>query len=141
MPDDVLLNETAIIERCMTRAREEYAKQPATFEADSTRQDAAILNIQRGCQAAIDLGHHLIRRERLGLPQGSRELFALPAREGRIDPALAGSLQRMAGFGNIAVHDCLTVHLPTLVVIIAERLNDLLAFSQTLLRQEGAFSS
>ena len=44
-----------------------------------TRQDAAILNIQRACEAALDMGQHLIRRERLGIPQSARDVFALLA--------------------------------------------------------------
>ncbi|WP_174999372.1 hypothetical protein [Rugamonas aquatica] len=53
MADDVILNKAATIERCVARAREEYLKNPATFGADHTRQDAAILNIQRACEAAL----------------------------------------------------------------------------------------
>lgn len=59
MADDVLLNKAATIERCVARAREEYARDPATFARDYTRQDAAILNIQRACEAALDMGQHL----------------------------------------------------------------------------------
>ena len=75
MADDVLLNKAAIIERCVTRAREEYDSDPASFASDFTRQDAAILNIQRACEAALDMGQHLVRRERLGLTK--------PAAQGR----------------------------------------------------------
>jgi uncharacterized protein YutE (UPF0331/DUF86 family) len=79
MADDVLLNKAATIERCVARAREEYASDPDTFATNFTRQDAAILNIQRACEAALDMGHHIIRRDNLGLPQSSRDVFALLA--------------------------------------------------------------
>ena len=69
LPDDVLINKAATIERCIHRAREEYHKDPATFATDYTRQDAAILNIQRACEAALDIGQHLIRKHKLGVPQ------------------------------------------------------------------------
>ena len=62
MVDDVLINKAATIERCVRRAREEYAADPASFATNFTRQDAAILNIQRACEAALDMGQHLIRR-------------------------------------------------------------------------------
>ena len=32
MADDVLINKAATIERCVKRAREEYARDPATFD-------------------------------------------------------------------------------------------------------------
>ena len=82
MADDVLLNKAATIERCVARAREEYAKNPATFAEDLTRQDAAILNIQRACEAALDMAQHLIRRDRLGIPQSARDAFELLGRAG-----------------------------------------------------------
>ncbi len=47
MSDDVLTFKAASIERSVSRARDEYEKEPDTFGADITRQDAAIFNIQR----------------------------------------------------------------------------------------------
>lgn len=64
-----------------------------------------MLNIQRACEAALDMGQHLIRREKLGLPQSSRDVFALLARAGWIEAKLAGSLQKMVGFRNLALHE------------------------------------
>ena len=60
MADDVLINKAATIERCVARAREEYAADPEGFAHNFTRQDAAILNIQRACEAALDMGLHTI---------------------------------------------------------------------------------
>lgn len=37
MADDVLINKAASIERCVKRAREEYARDPATFATDLSR--------------------------------------------------------------------------------------------------------
>lgn len=93
MADDVLMNKAATIERCIARAREEYAKDPLTFAVDFTRQDAAILNIQRACEAALDMGQHLIRRERLGLPQSARDIFTILAQSAWIDATLADALK------------------------------------------------
>ena len=49
LPGDVLLKKVATIERRVARAREEYQSDPASFAVNFTRQDAAILNIQRAC--------------------------------------------------------------------------------------------
>ncbi len=137
MLDDVLINKAATIERCVARAREEYARDPATFATDVTRQDAAILNIQRACEAALDMGQHLIRRERLGVPQSARDVFALLARSGWIDTNLADSLKRMVGFRNIAVHDYQALQLPITVRIIVQHLDEFLHYSQTILRGDA----
>jgi hypothetical protein len=77
VPDDVLLNKATTIERCVSRSSEEYKKDPATFATDFTCQGAAILNIQRSCEAALDMGQHLIRKNKLSLLKRSRAVFTL----------------------------------------------------------------
>ena len=137
MADDVLINKAATIERCVARAREEYFSDPATFASNFTRQDAAILNIQRACEAALDMGQHLIRRERLGVPQSARDVFALLAQAGRIELPLAQGLQRMVGFRNIAVHDYKALQLPITVAIIEKHLDEFLQYSKALLQRDA----
>lgn len=138
MTDDVLINKAATIERCVARAREEYASNPASFATDFTRQDAAILNIQRACEAALDMGQHLIRREKLGVPQSARDVFALLAQGGWIDADLADHLKRMVGFRNIAVHDYQVLQLPITVSIITMHLDEFLQYSRALLLRDAA---
>ena len=140
MADDVLINKAASIERCVARAREEYDQNPATFGTDFTRQDAAILNIQRACEAAMDMGQHLIRRERLGVPQSARDVFVLLAQGGWLAPALADSLKRMVGFRNIAVHDDQSLQLPITVSIIENHLDDFRRYSQALLLRDAGLA-
>ena len=138
MADDVLLNKAATIERCVGRAREEYTADPKTFATNFTRQDAAILNIQRACEAALDMGHHIIRRESLGLPQSSRDVFALLVSAHWLEPELAQAMKHMVGFRNIAVHEYQTLQLPITVNIIQSHLDEFLAYSrQMLLKDQG----
>lgn len=118
------------------RAREEYDKDADTFATDFTRQDAAILNIQRACEAALDMGQHLVRREKLGVPQSARDVFTLLAQAGWIETALADDLKRMVGFRNIAVHDYQTMQLPITIRIITFHLDEFLRYSQALLKQD-----
>ena len=136
MVDDVVLNKAATIERCFARAREEYAAAGETFSTNFSRQDAAILNIQRACEAALDLGHHLIRRERLGVPQSARNVFDLLTLSGWIEKPLAEALKKMVGYRNIAVHDYQSLLLPITVNIIADHLGEFLQFTSALLNKE-----
>lgn len=141
MADDVLINKAATIERCVKRAREEYARDCSSFAADYTRQDAAILNIQRACEAALDMGQHVIRRERLGVPQSARDVFTLLAGGGWIEPQLADSMRRMVGFRNIAVHDYQSLQIPITVAIIENHLDDFLSYSRSVLLRDAAISA
>jgi uncharacterized protein YutE (UPF0331/DUF86 family) len=137
MVDDVLLNKAAIIERCVARAREEYAKDPVGFASDFTPQDAAILNIHRACEAALDMGQYLIRRERLGVPQSARDVFALLAASDWIDAASAEKLKKMVGFRNIAVHQYQALLVSITIAVITQHLDDLLDFGSAVLQRDG----
>lgn len=140
MADDVLINKAATIERCVARAREEYAAAGAGFASNFTRQDAAVLNIQRACEAALDMGQHLVRRERLGVPQSARDVFALMAQAGWIAVPLAEALKAMVGYRNIAVHDYQHLLLPITVKVITGHLDEFLQFSAAVLKRDGSGS-
>jgi uncharacterized protein YutE (UPF0331/DUF86 family) len=135
MVDDVLLNKTATIERCVARVREEYAAAGANFATNHTHQDAAVLNLQRACEAALDVAQHLIRRHKLGLPQSARDVFDVLAKAGWIELDLAESMKKMVGFRNIAVHDYQTLLLPITVNIINQHLDEFLWLTATLLKK------
>jgi uncharacterized protein YutE (UPF0331/DUF86 family) len=134
MADDILANKAAVIERCIKRVREEYQRAGDQFATDYTRQDAAVLNIQRACEACIDMGQHLIRKQRLGVTQSTRDVFTLLAQAKIIDESLADNLKHMVGFRNIAVHDYQTLLLPILESIITKHLDDFLGFSSKVLQ-------
>lgn len=138
MADDVVVNQAATIERCVARAHEEYGYNPATFASDFTTHDAAVMNVQRACEAALDLGQHLIRRERLGVPQSARDVFDLLARGDWIDADLAEALKRMVAFRNIAAHDYRSLLLAITVNVITLHLDDFLRFTQAVLKRDGA---
>jgi uncharacterized protein YutE (UPF0331/DUF86 family) len=138
MADDVLLNKAATIERCVARAREEYEANPAEFAINFTRQDAAILNIQRACEAALDIGQHIIRRESLGIPQSARDVFSLLAQAHWIETTLAEQMKRMVGFRNVAVHDYQTLQLPITVNIITLHLQEFIEFNKQVLGKASA---
>jgi uncharacterized protein YutE (UPF0331/DUF86 family) len=101
-PDDVSLNKAAIMERCIRRMREEYDADRSL--SNPTHLDALVLNIERACQAAIDLAMHVVAKDHLGMPQSSAEAFSLLKAAGRIDDTLASRLSGMTGFRNIAIH-------------------------------------
>jgi len=137
MRDDVLLNKAAAIERCVARAREEYNIDPVSFATNFSRQDAAILNIQRACEAALDIGQHLIRREQLGVPQSARDVFELLAKSKWIESSLAESLKRMIGFRNIAIHEYQSLQLEITVKIITDHLDEFLQFTTEILTKNS----
>lgn len=67
MQNDIIINKTAIIERCIYRINEEYNNDPANLK-NYTKQDSIILNIQRACEACIDIAMHIVSTNKLGVP-------------------------------------------------------------------------
>lgn len=136
MPDDVLLNKVAIVERCLARIEEEYRGREDELVTNQTRQDAIILNLQRACEAAIDLAMHLVRRHQLGLPQHSRDAFQLLDDAGVLDSRLTQSMQAMVGFRNVAVHDYQELSLDIVRSILENKLIDFRTFTQAAINSD-----
>lgn len=101
--DDVILNKAAVIERCVRRIKEEYSACPKLD--NYTHLDASILNIERACQAAIDMSMHIVASKHLGMPQTSSGAFELLYKNCMISEKLFKSLKAMTGFRNIAIHE------------------------------------
>ena len=135
--DDIVVNKAAMIERCVRRIGEEYGGDDANLTGNLTKQDSIILNLQRACEAAIDLAMHLVRVHRLGVPQDSREGFDLLRDAGFIEAELADRLRAMVGFRNLAVHDYRALDLVIVRSIISNRLADFLGFSELAVRSDG----
>lgn len=123
MIDDIDLNKAANIRRCLARIAEEYRDNPARLH-DFTYQDSIILNILRACEAAIDLAMHRIARDRLGIPQSSRNAFELLSNANLLSPTSAEAMKHMIGFRNIAVHSYQDIQLPILQAILEKHLTD-----------------
>lgn len=133
MADDIILNKVAIIERCIARIRAEYAGNDANLFTDLTRQDSIILNLQRACEAAIDLAMHLVSVHRVGVPQDTRSAFDL-LRDAQVLPAaVADQMTRMVGFRNIAVHEYQKLDLLIVKRIVTEHLDDFRQFTAAVL--------
>lgn len=133
--NEVILNKVTTIERCIKRIKEVYEQNPENL-ADFTKQDSIILNIQRACEASIDLAMHLVSERKLGLPKTSREAFQLLQDANLIEASLSKSLKNMVGFRNIAVHDYQSIELNILQSIIEKHLADFTKFTKTILAFE-----
>lgn len=135
--EDVILNKAAIIERCLKRITEEMGRNRTTWKTNFTVQDSILLNLQRACEASIDLANFIIKKRKLGIPQTSRESFELLYTANIIDQILATKMKHMVGFRNVAVHEYQTLNLDVLESIIENHLHDFREFSSTIIRTEN----
>ena len=127
MTDDVVLNKSAIVRRCLARIQEEYRGDKSRLD-DFTIQDAIVLNLLRACEAVIDLAMHRVARDRLGIPQTSRDAFEILLGNGSIVSSTAQAMKNMVGFRNIAVHSYQELQRPILEAILDHHLADFETF-------------
>jgi uncharacterized protein YutE (UPF0331/DUF86 family) len=129
--EDILLNKTETILRCIQRIHEEYAGDDANLH-NYTKQDSIILNLQRACEACIDLAMHIISEKQWGIPQNSRDAFTFLQEHKVIDEQMSTHLKAMVGFRNIAVHDYRTIQITIVQSIINYHLVNFSDFTQTI---------
>jgi len=129
MLSDVALLKIQSIQRCIRRARQEHRAAGGRFREDFTRQDAALLNVTRACEQAMDLANHVVRVASLGLPSTSAESFQLLEQAQVIPADLRRRLVAMVGFRNTAVHQYTELDLDITEWVITQGLDDLLALT------------
>ncbi len=139
--NDVVINKIQSIQRAVRRAREEYQADPGGFASNYTRQDAALLNVVRACETAIDLANHIIRVHKLGIPVSSADTFELLKAERIIDSRLADHMRRMVGFRNTVVHQYTKVDISIVVAVILTELDEVLAFADKIREYVNGSSS
>jgi uncharacterized protein YutE (UPF0331/DUF86 family) len=131
---DALAQKAARIERSVGRAREEFLA-ATNFLTDYSRQDAAILNIQRAWELAIDMGNMVVSHEGWGLPASAREVFVTLHTQGVLPAELSKVLQNMVGFRNLAVHDYDAIDMSIVVKIVQSELSHVLVFAGLILNR------
>jgi len=127
--NDILINKIQSIQRCVQRAREEYQADRDSFATNYTRQDAALLNVMRACETAIDLANYVIRADKLGIPVSSADSFKLLQTARIIDVRLAERMEKMVGFRNTIVHQYTKINIHIVEAVITTELDELIAFA------------
>ena len=126
--NDVIINKTVNIERCIKRIEDVYQEVGDNLATDFTRQDSILLNLQRACEASIDLANYITKKKKLGIPQRSRDSFDFLFKAGLIPEVLAINLAKMVGLRNIAVHDYQELNLDIVKFVIETHLADFQVF-------------
>ena len=132
--NDVVLNKLATIRRCLGRIADEFTDE-TEFRSNFTKQDSVVLNLQRSCEACIDICNHIIRQRNLGIPQSARNSFELMAQAQLISEHCSSQMQKMVGLRNVAVHDSQVLNqqalnLDIVIAVVNKHLVDFEDFSQ-----------
>lgn len=131
MPDDVVIQKLASIDRCLAAVRR-YVANDLTRLEDSMVLDAVVLNLQRACEMAIDAACREVSRRGLGVPTDSADAFTLLERESIVSPTVAERMRRMVGFRNVAVHEYRRLDPAIVRTVVEHRLGDFEALCRDL---------
>jgi uncharacterized protein YutE (UPF0331/DUF86 family) len=135
--NDIVLNKAEIIERALARVHDSYTRHRQDLDQSFDAQDVIVLNLQRACEAAIDLAMHIVRLQGHGLPKDSKSAFYLLERAQEISSPLANHIKKMIGFRNIAVHDYREIDWAIVRNIIESHCDDLAMFANEMVKKYG----
>ncbi|HEY3493334.1 MAG TPA: DUF86 domain-containing protein [Polyangiaceae bacterium] len=130
---DLLAKRLALIETLVRELR--TLARPSEIANDVREERFVEHTLQLAVQAAIDTASHVVSDGRLGEPATNQELFALLARGGWLEPALAKRMGQAAGFRNVLVHGYASVDLGIVRHVLEHGLDDLLAFVEAIRRR------
>lgn len=128
----VIINKYESIQRCIKRIQEEYDNNINNLY-DYRRLDPIVLNLQRACEAAIDIAMYIVSNRKLGIPQMKKEAFIKLEEHELISKQMSLNMQKMIGFRNIAIHDYKQIDEEILADVIENHLNELTDFAKEIL--------
>lgn len=131
--NDIIINKITSLQRCVQRARSIYKNKQKDFLCDFDAQDAAILNILRACELAIDLANYLIKQNKFGIPTSSTGSFDLLSQNNIISFEVAEKLKKMVSFRNISVHEYQKINYQIVIAVIENGLDDLISFTDIII--------
>ncbi len=131
----VIINKYDSIKRCIKRIEEEYEGNIENLY-DYKKLDPIVLNIQRACEASIDMAMYIVSNRKLGIPQTKKEAFIKLEENKLISEEISKNMQKMIGFRNIAIHEYKQIDEEILADIIENHLTDLIDFAKAILNLE-----
>jgi uncharacterized protein YutE (UPF0331/DUF86 family) len=92
------------VERHLRRVADRLPQSAQELQAATDASDAVVLHLWQATQIVIDLAMAACLSLKLGTPASYADAFRLLEKAAVIDPALADSLVRGAGFRNVVAH-------------------------------------
>ena len=128
----VIINKFDSIQKCINRIYEEYDNNAENLN-DYRKMDCIVLNLQRLCEAVIDIAMYIVSTRKLGIPQAKKEAFELLYENNLISEEMCTNMKNMIGFRNIAIHDYKQIDEEILKDVIENHLDDLIEFARKML--------
>lgn len=134
--------DPALVEKQLTHIASSVSQlrtlvRSGSLETDPVQLGFAIYTLQTAVQAAIDVAAVIVAERHLGEPATNRDMFARLASDGWIAEARVDLWKRIVSFRNIVVRRYLDVDSRIVEAILANHLDDFLAFASDVRRRLG----
>jgi len=121
---------------------EEYLKQIAEYRSisidqytkDWKTQRVVERTLQMMVETCIDIAGHIISDMKFRIPTSYADSFSVLAEKGIVDNNLSQSLEKMAKFRNVVVHDYDRVDAEIVIGILRKNLDDFIKFKDAIVK-------
>ncbi|MBJ7551158.1 type VII toxin-antitoxin system HepT family RNase toxin [Marinomonas ostreistagni] len=122
--NEIIDHKIAIIHHSLARIREVYNLAQDRLDTDLTSQDSIIFNLQRACQASVDIANYFNKTLFSQFPKDNHDSFEALHKSGFISAELALRLLELIEFSCSAVRDEQTLNLEIVKHVVENRLSD-----------------
>ena len=119
----VSINKNESIQKCIKRIEEEFEGNIDNLY-DYRKLDPIVLNLQRACEAAIDIAMYVVSK---------KDAFIKLEENKLISKNTSKNMQKMIGFRNIAIRDYKEIDEEILADVLKNHLTDLINFAKEIL--------
>lgn len=129
----VILRKLSELELYLTQIREFSVITLQAYKADWKTQRIVERTLQMMIETCADIANHVVSDRGMRAPTGYADSFSVLRENGIIAADLCGSMEKMAKFRNIVVHQYEVVDAEIVIAILSRRLGDFERYKDAIL--------
>jgi uncharacterized protein YutE (UPF0331/DUF86 family) len=137
----VVLRKLSELDTYLKQVREYSGITLQAYQADWKTQRIVERTLQMMVETCADIAGHIVSDKGMRAPTGYADTFRVLVENGIISPDLCGSMEKMAKFRNIVVHQYERVDAEIVIAILNRYLGDFERYREAILAQVRSFTS
>ena len=129
----VVLRKLSELETYLRQVREYSGITLQDYQADWKTQRIVERTLQMSVETCADMAGHIVSDRGMRAPTGYADTFRVLMENGIISPELGGSMEKMAKFRNIIVHQYERVDAELVIAILRRYLDDFERYKEAIL--------
>lgn len=129
----VILRKISELETCLKQVREYSGLTLKAYQSDWKTQRIVERTLQMAIETCADIANHIVSDRGMRAPTGYADTFHVLMENGIISEGLCSSMEKMAKFRNIIVHQYERVDAEIVVAILSRYLDDFEKYGEAIL--------